>query len=267
MICKTGGEVYDVAFYKDKVYAVSYDGGDIIEYDPSQPWDKWNAKNPKIIKKLSPKWIRPSTGIVIGPDNKLYSTWWAAYGKYGGAVAITDPETGDTQTIENPLGEQALEGVATDGKFVYIGSSLNANGLPDKAGESPKFGMVEIATHKVVFEQAFADSGVVRIMAHDPKSKRVAFCVDGKVELFDTEKRVILPEMPDETSRTRRQSFGVPGDGCVYYGNWYRVIKLDMATGKTTVVAEAPNSISNMAAGADGKLYFSCGVDVYAVKP
>ena len=54
VICDRDGEVYDVAFYKGKVYAVSYAGGDIVEYDPSQPWDEWNSKNPKIIKNLAP---------------------------------------------------------------------------------------------------------------------------------------------------------------------------------------------------------------------
>ena len=203
---------------------------------------------------------------MIGPDGKLYSAWEAGYGKYGGAVAITDPEPRDTQTIENPLGQQTLEGVTSDGRFVYIGSSLKANGLPDKAGESAKFGMVEIATHKVAFEQAFDGAGEVKILAYDPRSKRVALCVDGRVKLFDTEKRDFLPEMPAQTPKVYSQSFGVPGDSCVYYGSGRKVLKLDITTGNYTIAAEALDNVANVAAGADGKIYISCGTDVYAVK-
>ncbi|HQO35291.1 MAG TPA: hypothetical protein PLG59_11560, partial [bacterium] len=35
VICDNGGEVYDVAFKDDKVYAASYSGGDITVYDPT----------------------------------------------------------------------------------------------------------------------------------------------------------------------------------------------------------------------------------------
>ena len=125
-----GGEVYDVAFVAGKVYAAAYAGGEIIEYDPAAPWDQWNHRNPRTIHRVGPAYIRPEGGIVTGPDGKLYSGWMAAYGTYGGAVAITDPASGNTDLLENPLGKQAISGVATDGQLLFVGTSLVGTACP-----------------------------------------------------------------------------------------------------------------------------------------
>ena len=74
----------------------------------------------------------------LGPDGKLYTGWLAKYGTYGGAVSITDPKTGETELIENPLGEQAiLRRALPTADFIYVGSCLAGNGLPAKTGEGP----------------------------------------------------------------------------------------------------------------------------------
>src|SRR5439155_2997054 len=99
-ISNHGGEVYDAAFVNGKIYAVAYVGGEVIEYDPDAPWDQIGGKNPRTIATVSPGYIRPIAGVVLGPDGNLYSGWEAKYGTYGGAVAITDPATGKTQVIE-----------------------------------------------------------------------------------------------------------------------------------------------------------------------
>jgi hypothetical protein len=263
-ICDSGGEVYDVAFANGKVYAVAYAGGEIVEYDPAQPWDQVNLKNPRVIKRVGPDYIRPEGGTSLGPDGKLYTGWLAKYGIYGGAISITDPKTGSTELIENPLGEQAVErAIAGDG-FVYVGSNLSANGLPSKKGEWARFGMVDLATKKVVFQHEFDGCYGVSVLGYDAVSKRVAISVGGKLTLFDAAKRefVDLPEMPKETGRCS----ALPGNGILCYASDKSVVRLDMRTGKTATVVEAPEKVENVACGPDGKLYLSTGVDVYAVK-
>jgi hypothetical protein len=170
VVCDAGGEVYDVTFLDGKVYTASYAGGDITCYDPEAPWDQWGLKNPKPLTAVGPAYIRPTGGIVTGPDRKLYSGWMAQYGKYGGAVAITDPDTGKTELIENPLGEQAVEGLAVDGQFAYVGTSLTANGLPAKKGESPRFGVIDLTSKKVVFQREFEGAQSVRRVVYDTKT-------------------------------------------------------------------------------------------------
>lgn len=261
-----GGEVYDVAFANGKVYAVAYAGGDIIEYDPKQPWDQWNNKNPREVTTIGPKgYIRPIGGIRMGPDGKLYSGWMAKYGAYGGAIAITDPKTGTTELIENPLGEQAVYDVVTDGKLAYIGTSLGGNGLPNKTGESAKFGIVDLGTRKAVFEKVFEGVASVRPLAYDSKSKRVAVSVGGSLRIFDAGKREFVDLQP-ELPKPSCHSVATPDGGKLYYASANSIVALDLASGRVETVVEASGAVNNVAVGPDGTVYCSIGIDVYAVR-
>jgi hypothetical protein len=263
-ICNAGGEVYDVAFVNDKVYAVAYAGGDIVQYDPESPWDQWNNVNPRVIASVGEKgYIRPTAGVVAATDGRLYSGWMAKYGVYGGAVVITDLATGQTQLIENPLGEQAVEGLAVDERFIYVGTSLGANGLPNKTGESARFGVIDKATKKVVFQREFEGASGVRTFWLDTRTKRLAFSVDGKLYLFDTATREFtpVPNAPKVGSRV----IGL-GDGRAYYSSGKTIVQLDMKAGATEDVVELPAGVSNVAVGRDGTLYASCGADIYRIR-
>src|SRR5205823_6596050 len=155
-------------------------------FDPDAPWDQMGGKNPHTIASVAPGYIRPIAGVVLGPDGQLYSGWEAKYGVYGGAVAITDPASGKTQTIENPLGEQAVSGVAI-GEFLYVGTSLDGNGLPHKSGEFARFGVLDKTTHKVLFKHEFPGASNVSHLLFDQTAKRLAMAVDGQLKLFTTE--------------------------------------------------------------------------------
>jgi hypothetical protein len=263
-ICNAGGEVYDVAFVNDKVYAVAYAGGDIVQYDPNLAWDQWNNVNPRVIASVGEKgYIRPTAGVVAATDGRLYSGWMAKYGVYGGAVVITDLATGQTQLIENPLGEQAVEGLAVDERFIYVGTSLGANGLPNKTGESARFGVIDKATKKVVFQREFEGASGVRTFWLDTRTKRLAFSVDGKLYLFDTATREFTPV--SNAPKVGSRIIGL-GDGRAYYSSGKTIVQLDMKAGATEDVVELPAGVSNVAVGRDGTQYASCGADIYRIR-
>lgn len=264
-VCNAGGEVYDVTFHEGKVYAVSYAGGDIVRYDPEAPWDQWNNVNPRVIASLGERgYIRPTAGVVLAPDGKLYSGWMAKYGVYGGAVAVTDPATGETAVIENPLGEQAVEGLAVDERFLYIGTSLAANGLPNKKGEWARFGVMDRNTRQVVFRHEFEGASAVRAFWLDARTARLALSVDGRLHLFDTASRQFIhlaTEAPGVTTRI----VGL-GDGKAYYGSGKSLVELKLQDGSTENIAELAAGVSHVAVAADGTLYAACGVDIYRVR-
>lgn len=265
-VCNSGGEVYDVAFRNGETYAVAYAGGDIIRYNADKPWNQWDNVNPKTIASVGPRgYIRPIAGAVFGPDGKLYSGWMASYGKYGGAIAITDPETGETDLIENPLGEQAIAGIAPDERFIYAGTSIGGNGLPNKANEWASFGVIHRATKKVVFKRTFDKVRTIRVLGYDPESKRVVLATDGTLKLFDRVKRVFL-DLPADTPELSSHSTSMR-DGILVYGSDQYIVKLDVRKAEFTRLVEGPGKISNVAAAPDGTVYFSSGVDVYAFKP
>jgi streptogramin lyase len=266
-ICDAGGEVYDVTFHAGKVYAAAYAGGDLVEYDPTQPWNQWRNTNPRTLVSLGPKgYIRPTGGIVTGKDGTLSSGWMAGYGTYGGAIAFTDPKTGKTDLLENPLGAQAIYGLAVDETFAYVGTSLSANGLPDKKGESPRFGMIDLMSRKVVFQQEFAGVSSVRACVYDRKTKRVGCVVGGAVRLFDPAARA-FEEPVSDAPRLTSNGLVAPGNGTLYYGSEKELIALDIARRSVQRLAELPASITNVAVGPKGAIYAACGITLYRITP
>ncbi|MEN6521716.1 MAG: hypothetical protein ABFD46_11280 [Armatimonadota bacterium] len=265
-VCDAGGEVYDVDFYKDRIFAVSYVAGDVVRYDPSKPWDQLGNKNPQTIASIHSKgYIRPAAGVVAGPDGKLYSGWWAKYGEYGGAVSITDPDTGETELIEDPLGKQCIAGITTDGRYIYASTTASGNGLPDQKIPT-RFGVIDPKTQKAVFEQQFPNTGTVGIHGYDPATKQVVVSAARHLMLFDVEKMSFSDKIADDAPVIDCCSTSVPGNGRLYYSSNKKLLLMDLKTGKVTEIAEAPDKVTNVTTGPDGTIYFSCGVDIYAFK-
>jgi hypothetical protein len=263
-VSNSGGEVYDAAFVDGKTYLVAYVGGDVIEFDPARPWDQRGGTNPRILTKLTERgYIRPVAGVAVGPDKKLYSGWLAAYGKYGGAVSITDVKSGKTELIENPFGEVGISGVAFDGQMIYAGSTREANGLPKKPDAQVTFGVIDPGTKEVTFKKEF-EGAAVNHLVWEPKSKRVAMTVDGKWYVFEPSRLDL-----HEVNAPKAESHMVPGvyDGRVYYGSGTEVLALDPVKGRAEILATAPAKVDTVAVGTDGAVYFSCGVAVYRVVP
>ncbi len=264
-ISDAGGEVYDVAFIDGVVYAAAYAGGEIIRYDADQPWDQWNHKNPKTIARVGPAYIRPTGGIVVGPDGKLYSGWMARYGTYGGAVAVTESGTGKTRLIENPLGEQAIAALAVDDRYAYLGTSLRGNGLPTKKGEPARFGVLDLASGKPTFTRPFKDVSHVGPIVYDTKTRRVVIVVAGRLWVYDAPKQQLGSGPIADASACTGHVTAAPGDGRVYYGSETSLVALDLVADKCRVVAELPAKVANVTIGSDKAIYVSCGADVYRV--
>lgn len=265
-VCNSGGEVYDAAFIGEKTYLVAYAGGDVIEFDPSLPWDQAGNRNPRTIAHLHDAgagYIRPNAGVSVGADGKLYSGWLTVYGKYGGAVSVTDPATGKTDLIENPLGAQGVSGVATDGTHVFVGTTLGGNGLPTQPG-SAQFGVVDLASKKVPFRHAFEGIGTVDRLVFDPASKTVAFTAGGAWYLYTPGDGSLRPV--DGAPKATTHMLPAVHGGRLYYGGGTALISMELSTGKTETVLSAPSEIDTVTADPDGVVYVSCGVDVYRVR-
>lgn len=268
-VSNAGGEVYDMVFIGNVGYAVSYVGGEVIRYDTDAPFDQIGGKNPKTIAKVGPKYVRPAARASVGPDGRIYAGWWADYGTYGGAVTITDPKTNENVLIENPLGAQSVNGIASNGTDLYIGTSLGANGMRNKPDELPKFGVMDAKSRKVSFVHEFPNATTVSNVHWDPGVNRVGMAVSyeggARVEIFDPAAKSLVPglrQSPPVTSAT----CAAPGDGFYYFGSGDRVVALDLKTGEAGTVEQVPGKIEHIAASKDGALYVSVGVDVYRVR-
>lgn len=265
-ICDAGGEVFDGAFLDDRVYAVTYSGGDIVAYDPDAPWDQWNGRNPRTIASVGGAgYIRPVGGALIGPGGKLYSGWMAKYGVYGGAIAITDPTSGKTELIENPLAEQTVSGLASDGRLLYAGTDRTANGLPIKPDDSARFGVVDPLTKKVIGGHTFTNATKVSGIVFDAKAGGVVLAVDGRLHRFDPVNQAT--PLPDKGApRLGSGTIAAPGNGTLYYGSGKEVVAWDLTTGRVGSLATLPKSVENIAVDRNGIVFAACGPDVYQVK-
>ena len=265
-ICDAGGEVFDVAFLDNHVYAVSYSGGDIVAYDPYSPWDQRNGTNPRTIASVGGSgYIRPVGGVLIGPGRKLYSGWMAKYGVYGGAIAITDPTLGKTELIENPLAEQTVSGLATDGRLLYVGTDRTANGLPVKPDDSARFGVVDPVTKQVTNRYTFRNATRVSGIAFDAKTRGVGLAVDGRLHRFDPSNSTApLPEK--EVPRLGSRTIAAPGLGSLYYGSGKEVVAWDLTTGQVRSLATLPRTVENLAVDKNGVVFAACGPNVYQLK-
>jgi streptogramin lyase len=269
LVSNHGGEVYDTAFIGETAYSAAYVGGEVIRYDTNKPFDQFQGKNPRTIAKVAPEYIRPQAGIAVGADGKLYAGWMAKYGAYGGALSITDPKTEKTELVENPLGAQGLSGVAVSGDQVFIGSTTAANGLKNNPEGTAQFGVMDISSHKITFQQAFPDAGSVHHIGYDAATGRVAMVVAEKtgsrVAIYDPKAGKMVEGLPDAPPGTSA-SASTPGDGYIYYGSGNRVLALDLKTGEAGTVEQTPASVDHIVADKDGNVYVSCGVNIYRVR-
>ena len=267
IVCDSGGEVYDVAFGDGVVYAVAYVGGDVIVYDPNQPWDQIGGKNPRTLAHLTNQgYIRPTGGVRLASDGRLYSGWMAKYGSYGGAIAITDRKTGKTDLIENPLARQAITALDVDAgaKLAYAGTGLHGNGLPNKANEKPQFGVIDLATRKVAFQQPI-DGGEVSGIAFDAKTGLVAVVAERKLRLFDPAAKSFV-DAPADAPPVTAHPLVSHGDGTVWYASGKAVVRLDLSTKAGTRIP-LDVDVQHLSVDKAGVVYIASGPDLYRFKP
>jgi streptogramin lyase len=258
IVCNAGGEVYDAAFLDGKTYAVSYAAGDIIEFDPSQPWDQLSNKNPKTIAHLTSKgYIRPVAGVLVGPDKKLYSGWMAKYGTYGGAIAITDPATGKTELIENPLGEQAIRALAVDDKYIYAGTSIDGNGLPNKPNARPQLGIIDRETRKVLHQLDMPGGEVSKIIA-DRKTGKTIVAFAGTMKFLSADAK--LTDIPNLSPVSAHAIDGI-GDGFVWFASANKLVRCDLATNEIKSF-DSPIAVEHLGVGAKD-VFVSSGPSIY----
>jgi hypothetical protein len=262
-ISDTSGEVYDVAFLNGLTYAVSYSGGEVIRYDPAKPWNQLGQTNPKTIAKISDKgYIRPVGGIIVGPHQNLYSGWQVGLGAEGGALAITDPETGKTDLLENPLGAQGITGIVTDGKLLYVGTGFGSSGLPSP-GKVANFGIIDPDTKEVLWQAAMPLAWRVRPLGYDSKTKIVPVVVNEQIRLFDTSTRTFSdPKAPPVGSWSN-----VLIDGKLYYASEREVLVLDLASGDFEPLIWGPSAINNVTRTPEGVMYVGVWTDLYVMRP
>jgi hypothetical protein len=188
----------------------------------------------------------------------------AKYGSYGGAIAITDTKSGETKLIENPLGEQAINGLAVNGDFIYAATSLHGNGLGTKPNEKPQFGVLERESGKVVYQQPL--TGEAAKMIFDSKTNRAIVLSGGRLLFFDAKERKFVVPPAKDLPAVRDLALDGLGDGRIWFGSGASVISLDLTSGAMQKIA-APAEVDKLSIAKDGTVFVASGPALFRMKP
>lgn len=260
------GRIQDLTFIQQVAYGVSWPGGDIFRLDIEEPWNEWEGRNPRILKSLQDGGYRTPSGGIIASDSLLYSGWSAARGAYGGAIAITYPDTGDTRVLENPVGRQGITGLALDEQFLFIGTTVKGEEMPAKKDESPQFAVLGLDTVQPYWNHVFKDAVTVDRLCLNRQANRVALAVDDHLRVFDVNGMKIQDAFEEGLPEITSADMAIRQDPYVYFGHDSAIIRVHLVSGLWEEVIVLPQPVAGLAANAAGDLFAACGVDVYHVR-
>ena len=173
----------------------------------------------------------------------------------GGGLVGPDADDGRVRTLEGT--REGLDGDAVDG-------CLAGNGLPNQKGKA-KFGVVDLASRKAVFEKQF-DAEAVALTTREPLSSQVAFVVNHRLCTYDPKNMSIAENSVNGLGTITGSSMLALGDGTLIAASGNQIVRIDIHERTFHILAQAPAGIECMALAADGRLYFSHQADLYRLR-
>jgi len=268
-VSNSPGEVYDGKWIDDKFYFVSYSGGELEDWDPAKPWDQMHDVNPKILQDYSSEkfgfQMRPIGGIAVGPEGKLYAGWSAKKGKDTGALTEFDPATGKARSWSSDLfaASMSIGKIAADARYVYGVTSNEHSGISIPA-QPIDFWVFDPNTQKIVFQQKLTVTRALVFVT--PQTGHVWLADEKGTHLFDVQ------QMKFTQTLAWPQNAGAPrgadrvdergNQAWIFAGN--RIARLDDGAHPTLKVLFQTEKPGELAAGYDGKLYFTQGIELWA---
>jgi len=255
-VCDRGGEVYGMAFANKRLYLSAYSGGDHVVYDPAEPWDQVNNRNPHTLESVGPALIRPEANSVIGPDGHFWTGWMAEYGRYGGGISRVNTGTGDVTVWPEPVPEQPIVGLTADERYLYFTTGGGGNGLSPKV--EPFHFVVWAGDGGTVWDAQFAAGQKLGRLCATEKS--VVVVVDETIQLFDPAAMGWRQTIPLAEPCTT--VLALPNGTVAIFGKtalWH----FDPISCDLTKFCDLPGAVGTATIGADGALYFASGVNLY----
>lgn len=260
-ISNSGGEVYGMVFYKEKLFTSAYSGGDHAVYDPSKHWNAFDNINPKTFATVKPKLIRPEGRSVIGPDGGIWTGWSAAYAVYGGGLSRVQPDTLTMQSWYDPVPNQQIAGLTADDKYLYFTTNGGASGLSYNGEVTCHFSVWKPGTGIIkdfVFKKGdFLGLGV---LAH---SNLVALVVNAEIRIYDPEKENFIRTISLEEKGCR---WLIPLDKNhigAFAGK--KLLAININTGTKQIICNLPGDVGAAMISRKGKIYFSVKSKLYTL--
>jgi hypothetical protein len=267
-----GGEVYDGRWVDGKFYFIAYGGGDLAVWDPKQPWDQWNNKNPRhLYTYKTPKdgeLIRPIGGLVIGPKGRLYGGWSARYNKKGGGLTEWDIATNTARSWTNDIvaPDMAIGSITADDRYIYGVTSNSFSGITPPV-KPLTFWVFDPIAEKVVYKETLDNVTGKPAVQRVPGTGHIWLAEPAGLRRFDPQalKFAQTVAWPREAGAPTNISASDARGNSAWFTASETVVRLDDGDKpKTSAIFSAANPIACLAAGDDGKLYFTQGVDLWS---
>jgi hypothetical protein len=261
-----GGEVYAGLWLDDRFYFVAYAGGNLGVWDPAQPWDQWNNRNPRTIAAYNTaehgSLIRPIGGMVKGPGGRFYTGWSAAYGKAGGGLTEFDPVTEKSRSWTNDRFAEAMSigRITADDRYIYGVTSNLFSGIrpPNKP---IVFWVFDPHTEEVVFRHEI-NGRPFRV----PGTGHIWLANAQGLLRFDPATLEFHQPLswPRPIGSPRSIGSAIARDSHAWIAADNYVLKLeDGETPRLSVLFQAEHP-PHLAAGYDNRLYFTQGAELWS---
>lgn len=256
VVCDAGGEVYGMAFAGESLFMACYSGGDHVVYDPTQSWNQVDQLNPRSLRVAGPELIRPSGKSVLGPDGHFWTGWMAKYGTYGGGLSRVDVHSLEVQIWTDPVGPQALVGLAADQQYLYFITGGGANGLPAK--QEPFFFVVWSPEIGLVWKQQFPLGAALHSVA--ALAGKVLVGVDSYLEIFDPQALTFVGQV-ELGGICQLLTPLTTGKAAAFCGQQLWLV--DPLAGRAARAGQLPGTIHAAVATAQGEVYCAGGTELY----
>lgn len=213
----------------DKIYFGTYTSANLMEYDPSKPWDiDKGGQNPRKVFELKTQYQQDRPFGMAAGDGLVFMGTVPDYGVLGGAIAIYEPETDEPPVVvRNIVQDQSIVALEYADGILYGGSSVWGGLGVDPTATSAKFFAYDPFTHTKLFEMEIQEGKrVITSLVKGPDGNIWGMC-EGHVFIYNPQSNQmiynqnLIPEI-NYSAVTSPVSVGgqlIPGDDGYMYGN------------------------------------------------
>jgi outer membrane protein assembly factor BamB len=272
------GQWNNILPYQDKLYAATYPGGHLLEWNSKAPWvdtdPKKPASNPAYLMGSDPSIHRPYQLVVAQGGKMVLMSGTPDYGLTGGGLLLWDIEQRkgtllpDTELIAD---QSTLSMVELPGGKLLGGTTTSpGTGGEKKAAEAVLY-IMDLATHKIEWREALLPGTQEYSELYAAKDGRVFGIADRKTFFaFDpatrkvSRSKAVESELGTAAYHQGPRSF-VPGPT----GELYLVFSggiglIPTGADDPRLLSRSPVKIETGGAFLEGRIYFSSGSHLYS---
>ena len=267
------GEAYSIGHTGGKLYYANYSIGNLMGYDPAQPWHKdppgamqWRT-NPKLLGYLGKGNCRPRA-MSIDCQQRVWVGGQPEYGYRHGGLACYDIRRKQIRIFEKLIPDQSIDSLAADatGDVLYGGTNVvRGGGLAPSTKEAQLFAW-GTRKQKVLWKIVPIPGmkGINNLLFRAGKLYGTSgfnfFC-------YDLPRRTMDYVVPAVTG-VREQSMTFGADGNIYGITWMTLFRWRPATGQIEELYRCLGADAKPFGGSlfhrgaviiDDRYYFSCG--------